>query len=105
MTTIDPETEKHVDALLDAGHPTVSERCAAAAHMRKLATELAETKAELERLREAVRWLSVTGYYSARAREDKLWKALVGNRHRIDSEPIGDDPAASLIRFHERNKP
>ena len=103
MTTLDPETEQMIRELNGPNANIFAG--AAAAHMRKLATELAETKAELERLREAVRWLSVTGYYSARAREDKLWKALVGNRHRIDSEPIGDDPAASLIRFHERNKP
>ena len=113
MTTLDPETEQFAQLCESAGRAfdgfsTGKRLRAAAAYMRKLATdradaiggaqkekgariealrELTAALAELERLREAVRWLNSSSWW-------RPWH-----------ESLGKDPAAALIRLHERVKP
>ena len=66
----------------------------------ELQKEAAETKAELERLREAVRWFAASEDVNA-----SLTHWVSGNSECDNEEPLQPDPAAALIKLHERDKP
>lgn len=68
----------------------------------KVVRAAVETKAELERLREAVRYFIESERCGVNEEE---WQAYDDGGDVVDREPFGDDAAAALLRLHERNKP